>query len=418
MTRLQLASSLFVLGSALVGCDGCGDDAPPDGGTQAPYRDGWKTEHEGDFIATELNADDEVIPLITDVLIGNSLGSQDNFVNRGDVIVEFNGEDDKIKIELRRFTFAASEEEADGIFDRLELWAYSASTGTPKKPADMDEADRCGGEDEDGDAYPWQDGCAIYVYYDGQSQLARAGADIRVTLPSNYLEAVTISTADNVQEDSYPNRGNVCVDGVRGTVDIELQNGLAFVSVVSDPAHPENPYPTCPEALIADCENFEDPMTMMPAPWASACGCINQGFDPGKVEVVSLEPSSANITVDVPSSLWTSFRAENAGENILNEKNCPATIGEIGSVVYDDAGDDPLKPWLRSGIANKPSEEAPSGGFRVNLKSNGCESVAEVEEPKDWNADIVDPDADLRGNIEICLGCLADQDCEDLLPGN
>lgn len=415
MTRLQFASALVVLGSALVGCEG----PPPDGGSQAPYRDGWKTEHEGEFIATELNADDEVIPIITDILIGNTLGSQGNFVNRGDVIVEFNGEPDTIKVELRRFTFAASEEEADVIFDKLELWSYSASTTSPKKPADMDEADRCGGEDDDGDAYPWQEGCAIYVYYNGQDQLKRAGADIRVTLPSNYLEGVTISTADNVEEDSYPNRGNVCVDGVRGGADIELQNGLVFVSVENDPDHPENPYPTCPEDLVVDCENFVDLMTDVPTPWAPKCGCINgSNYDPGQIQVASLEPSSANITVDVPSALWTSFRAENAGTNELNGKNCPATIGDIGSIVYEDAGDDPLKPWLRSGIANKPSEEAPSGGFRLDLKSNGCEAVAGIEEPKDWDANIVDPPAELRGNIEICAGCLADQSCEDLLPGN
>jgi hypothetical protein len=414
MTRLHLVSAL-ILGTLLTACV---DPAPPDGGTQAPFREGWKTEHEGDFIATEPDEDGNLIPLITDILIGNALGSQDNFVNRGDVIVEFNGDPDTIKIELRRFTFAASEDEADEIFDKLELWSYSASTSSPKKPSDMEEADRCAGEDDDGDPYPWQEGCAIYVYYNGQSQLARAGADIRVTLPSDYLEGVSISTADNVIEDSYPNRGNVCVDGARGTVDVELQNGLVFVSVESDPDHPENPYPTCPEELNADCENFVDLMTDLPAPWSADCGCINQGYDPGKVEVASLEPSSADITVDVPASLWTSFRAENAGNNELNGKNCPAVIGEIGTVVYDDAGDDPNKPWLRSGIANKPSEEAPSGGFRVDLKSNGCEAVAEVEEPKDWDAEVIDPDADLRGNIEICNGCIRDESCEDLLPGN
>jgi hypothetical protein len=416
MTRLHLASALVVFGTLLTACGTGGPDDPAS--DQQPFRDGWKTEHEGEFIATELDEDGNRVPLITDILVGNALGSQDNFVNRGDVIVEFNGEADTIKIEMRRFTFAGSEEEADDIFDKLELWAYNASTTSPKKPSDMDEADRCGGEDDDGDAYPWQEGCAIYVYYNGQSQLARAGADIRVTLPSDYLEGVSISTADNSQEDTYPNRGNVCISGMRGTADVELQNGLVFASIESDPNHPENPYPTCPEVLIEDCENFMDTMTMEAAPWAPDCGCINQGFDPGKIEVASLEPSSADITVDVPTSLWTSFRAENAGNNELNGKNCPATIGEIGTIEYDDAGDDPNKPWLRSGIANKPSEQAPAGGFRVDLKSNGCEFVEAVEEPKDWNPDDLDPEQDLRGNIEICNGCLRDESCEDLLPGN
>jgi hypothetical protein len=414
MTRLHLVSSALVLGTLL---PACGDTDPPGGSNQQPFRDQWRTEHEGEFIATELDEDDNVIPLIANIYVGNSLGSADNFVNRGDVIVEFNGDPDTIKIEFRRFTFAATEAEADEVFDKLELWAFNASLNTPKQPDDMDEEDRCGGEDDDGDAYPWQDGCGIYVYYNGLSQLARAGADIRVTLPSDYLQGVSIATSDNVQEDSYPNRGNVCIDGARGAVDVELQNGLVFVSVESDPDHPQSPYPTCPEDLVIDCENFDDPDTEGPDPWSNNCGCINQNFDPGGVEVASLEPSSANITVDLPGGLWTSFRAENAGENQIDGKNCPSTIGDLGAVEYEDGGNDENKPWLRSGFANKPAT-APAGGFRVDLKSSGCESVAGVEEPKEWDASVDDPEAEVRGNIEICAGCIRDESCEDLLPGN
>lgn len=406
MTRASIATISTVFSGLLAACGG--DTEPQQGDSQAPFRDDWKEEHEGAFDLL----DDEGNPAITAVFIGNALGSNDNFVNRGDVIVEFDEDvDDRIKIELRRFTFATSEDEAADIFDKLELWAYNANTGSPKRPEDMEEDARCGGENDDGDAYPWQDGCAIYIYYEGQTQLARAGADIRVTLPAAYRQEISISTADNVEEDSYPNRGNVCVSNLNGTADIELQNGLAFVSVVSETA-----YPTCPDELIADCENFDDPMTEGPDAWSKDCGCIAQNYNPGNVTVSSLTPSSADITVDVPADLWTNFRAENAGQNSLSDKNCPATLGDLGSIEFEDGGDDPNKPWLRAGIANRPPA-APAGGFRLDLKSNGCEAVAAIEEPKEWDADIVDPDAELRGNIELCVGCIADTPCEDLLPG-
>lgn len=406
MTRVHLATLLALCG-LLPACNG--DNKPSQDSTQTPFRDKWRTEHEGEF--SLLDADGNVA--IGAITIGNSLGSKDNFVNRGDVTVNFDDSfTDKIKIEFRRFTYAESEEAAGEVYDKLQLWAFNSSIGSPKKPDEMDEADRCGGEDDNGDAYPWQDGCAIYVYYDGQTQLQRAGVDIRVTLPGAYRQKVSIATADNVIEDSYPNRGNVCVNRLNGSVDVELQNGLTFVSVVSDSA-----YPSCPPAGVDACENWDDPDTDGPDPWAKECDCINGSkYDPGSVKVESLEPSSANITVDVPASLWTSFRAENAGENSVSGKNCPSTIGAIGDVAYDDGGDDPNKPWLRAGIANKPAA-APAGGFRLDLKSNGCESVAEVESPKDWDAEITDPEAELRGKIEVCSGCLANKGCEDLLPG-
>ncbi|MBL8945237.1 MAG: hypothetical protein JNK45_18875 [Myxococcales bacterium] len=405
MTRVHLATFALALSGLLPACDG--GSKPSENSNQSPFRDKWRTEHEGAFeFVDEMGA-----PTISSIIVGNSLGSNDNFVNRGDVILKFDGEPNTIKIEFRRFTFAESEEAAGEVYDKLQLWAFNSSTGTPKKPDEMDEEDRCGGENDNGDPYPWQEGCAVYVYYDGQSQLQRAGADIRVTLPADYRESVDVATSDNVIEDSYPNRGNVCVEGLNGTVDIELQNGLAFVSVVAESA-----YPACPPASVEACENWDDPDTEGPDPWSKNCDCINLGYNPGNVKVESLEPSSANITVDVPADLWTSFRAENAGENSVSGKNCPSTIGAIGSVEYDQGGNDPNKPWLRSGIANKP-EAAPAGGFRLDLKSNGCESVAEVEAPKDWDAEITDPESELRGNIEVCAGCLAGKSCEDLLPG-
>lgn len=372
-----------------------------------PYRDEWRTVHLGPFAAL----DDEGDPAITDVLVGSALGYADNFVNRGDVIVQFDGPPDTIEIEFRRFTFAEDAADASEIFERLHLWAFNESVGSPKMPRDMDEAARCGGPSADDAPVPWQDGCAIYVYYDGQAQLARAGADIRVTLPSDYRQRVSISTSDNVVEDSYPNHGNVCVSGLVGELDVELQSGVAYVTVAADTA-----YPGCPAELVADCEAFDDPSTPGPDAWSKDCGCIAQGYNPGIVTVAALEPSSTDIVVDVPASLWTSFRAENAGANLLGGKHCTATVDDFDDVAFDEGTDDPNKPWLRGGIANRPPA-APAGGFRVDLRSSGCEAVGAVEEPSAWADDVDDPPPQLRGNLEICAGCLAAQTCETLLPG-
>ncbi len=404
MTRVYLASSVLAFSTLLAAC---GDDGGPQTVESKPFRDRWRTEHEGEFLV----ADAAGIPLISNITIGNALGSDGNFVNRGDVIVEFNGDPNTIKVELRRFTSADNEDAAADDFEKLSLWAYNANTNSPRRPADMEENARCSGEDESGDAYAWQQGCAIYLYYDGQTQLGRAGADIRVTLPPDYRQSIAISTADDVREDSYPNRGNVCVNGLDGAADIELQNGLVFVSVVSASA-----YPACPADLVDDCENFDDPETDGPDAWSSDCGCINLGYDPGSVQVESLSPSAADIVVDLPQDLWTSFRAENTGTNSLQGTFCPATIGDIGDVEFTDGGNDSAQPWRRQGSANQPPA-APVGGFRLDLKSNGCEAVGAVESPADWDPAVVDPDAEIRGEIELCSGCLGGMSCEDLLPG-
>lgn len=421
MLRRRIAVSALAVLPTVLGCPadggstseggadtgGTDGDLPGDHDGTAPYRDEWRVVHEGPFVELDEAGD----PLIRSLIVGNTLGYDDNFVNRGDVIVQFDGEPGTIRVEFRRFTFAASQADAQAVYERMALWAYNSSTGSPKRPVDMDEADRCDGVDAGGAPRAWKDGCAVYLYYDGQAQLVRAGADIRVTLPPEYRGALALATSDNVAEDAYPNRGNVCVDGLPGAVDIELQNGLAFVSVAAT-----SPYPSCPEELVAECEAYDDPSTDGPDAWAADCPCINLGYNPGLVKVASLEPSSADITVDVPSGLWTSFRAENAGENTLQGKHCAAAIEGLASVEFSAGMSDPNKPWLRGGVANQPAA-APAGGFRVDLKSSGCEAVGAVESPGEWDPEVVDPEPTLRGTIEICEGCLVGTRCDALLPG-
>lgn len=415
MQRARLASAFSpsVLLALVAVMTACGNDAPPAGGGSEPIRDKWRVVHEGPF---QVLKDDGLEPNISDLQIGNALGYNDNFVNRGDVIVEFTGAPDTIKIEFRKFTFAEGDTDAEDDFDKLSLWAYNASTGSPKKPADMDDEARCGGEDEDGDPLPWLDGCAIYVYYDGQNQLQRAGADIRVTLPANYRQDIAIETADDVTEDAYPNRGNICVSNLNATLDAKLQSGLAFVTLAGD----VTPSPKCAQGapdLLEDCLSFMDPDTMEPAPWSNDCGCIGADYELGRVKIDSLEPSSADITVDATlASLWTAFRAENTGQNELGGKFCPSTVEGLTNIEYSQ--NDANQPWRLVGIANYPSPKAPNGaGFSLQLTSNGCEPVAAVESPDKWDANVTDPESKVRGNVTVCAGCLAGQSCDDLLPG-
>ena len=410
MQRVRLASVFAPLLCLLAAA--CGDNTPTNGGGTEPFRDKWRVVHEGPFQLL----DDMGNPNIGTLYIGNALGYNDNFVNRGDVIVDFSGTSEEIKIEFRKFSFSSGETDAADDFDKLSLWAYASSIGTPKKPADMDDADRCSGEDKQGNPLAWKEGCAIYVYYDGLSQLKRSGADIRVTLPAAYREDISISTADNVEEDTYPNRGNICVSNLNASVTAELQSGLAFVSLAPD----ATPSPKCNSLLpdlYMDCINYVDPDTMQPEPWAQACGCINQGIPFGTVKIDSLKPSSANMTVDVGNAaLWTAFHAENAGMNSLASKNCPSTIDGLNNLTY--TVNDPNAPWRVIGESNHPSDKAPAGaGFSLQLTSNGCEPVSAVESPGDWDPDVTDPPSDIRGNVEVCAGCLAGKSCDDLLPG-
>ena len=84
------------------------------------------------------------------------------------------------RIELRRFTFASSQADAQKVYDKLGLWTYDTEVGTPKRPEEMD-------ADADCTQDTWRDNCAIYVYYEGIFQLERSGADPAII--DQYAEA-------------------------------------------------------------------------------------------------------------------------------------------------------------------------------------------------------------------------------------
>lgn len=395
------------------GCDGGGGpelDIGGDGPTSArsqPFRDDWRVIHEGRFQIADESGD----PTITRLTIGKGLGYNDNFINRGDVIVQFDGPPDTIKVELRRFTFARDQADADEDYAKLQLWAYNAKIGAPDRPEDMDDDTRCGGAGEDGLPDPWLDDCGVFVYYEGLNQLQRSGADIRITLPPDYRQQLEISTGDAVAEDSYPNRGNVCVTGLDATLDVDIGSGLAFVQLASG----TTPSPACPADLRADCEGFDDPATEGPDAWAAECGCFAQGYALGHVNIISRAPSPSTMTVDVPQPLWAFVNANNTGGNELAGKHCTATLAGLGPLEGDPHDD--ARPWEQSGVVNRPPR-APVTGFGVTLESNGCDPVAAIESPEEWLGPDDEPVGELRGDLTVCAGCLAAKTCDELLPGN
>jgi hypothetical protein len=404
----RVLTSLYVLSSAAL-LAACGDDNNPQAVMQEPIRDEWRTEHEGDIDLIDEDAD-PAVPRINDITIGTPDPFGDNFLNRGDVIVDFTGEEGTIKIELRRFTFANSEAEAEeDIFPKIELWAYNASIGTPKKPSDMEDDEDCTDDAED-----WLDGCGIYVYYDGQEQLQRAGADIRVTLPPDYRQNIDILATDNLIEDSYPNHGDVCINGLNASADVTLESGIALVKMAGD----VTPAPGCSAVGVNDCTNVEDDTTKaaMDGLWSSECLCAKD-LQMGSLTVEAEKPYSANITVDTPIDLWTSVTAENEAGG--GDETCPVDVMDNygDRFVPDEATFDENEPWRLIGDANKPSEAAiAGGGFAFKLTSAECNPVAAVENPRDWVAD-GDPEAETRGFIEVCSGCLSDDPCDEL-PGS
>ncbi len=312
---------------------------------------------------------------------------EDNFVNRGDIEVFFNGPEDKITVQMRKFTFAPDEATAQANWDRLIPWAYSGSV-VPPGPDIID--DDC--------SLAFRDGCEIRVWYDGLTQPVRDGADIRVILPPSYMGNLDIITEDNVEEDQYPDRGDVTVSGLRGTADIELDSGNVQIDLAADVLEA----PACGAEAVKACEDYVDPETMEPAPWALQCGCT----DFGKVRVESRGERAANVTVDMPGDLWATARMENAQPGLTKDSDplCTA-IAECGGI--DDCEDlnfDPAFPWKRDVEFNDPGDTAVEGvGYGFDLTSEACQNVAFASEPDDWGSE---PDVETRGNLKICSGCL------------
>jgi len=390
---------------ALAACAGGGggggcNNEPPGTSLRTPFRDGWEPVADQEFKHTTADG-----PQIFDLTIGGR-EDNDNFANRGDVIVNFDGPTDRILIEMRRFTFNTNDDTAQADFDDLSLWAYTSSPG---RPQDQDPADDC-------ITSGWQNACEVRVYFDGQAQLKRSGADFRVTLPADYRYKVNVITQDNVEEEDYLNRGNVCMSNLFGTASIEVESGKVWASL----AREVTPAPKCSAEQIDKCENWtqEDDMgNEVPAAWAPECDCIAVGGGEfGRLEAKSREETAADITVDMPAGLWASVKAENTGTGQeASGEHCDAAI-EVANFAPNDTGND--SPWEAFGNVNYPGEPAIAGaGFSVVASSKSCEPVAFTENPDDFEGvgKGEDQASEERGNVRVCTDCIT-QSCDDLIP--
>lgn len=401
---MKRSLSAFALGltalTMTLSCNekGNGDDGNT-GGQLAPYRDEWRVEAEVPF--PYLSGDGTV--QIASVRIGGRV-YQDNFANRGDVIVEFEEGRDTIKIEMRRFTMAGSRAAAEEDWEALSLWVYNANQTSPKKPEEMDPERQCVG-----DGGVWQDDCAIRVYYDGQSQLARAGADFRVTLPAAYRHTIRIATEDADDDDDYINRGTVCVNNLRGSAEIELENGVASVIMADD----IQAIPICTEAQVEACETYEHEGAS--APWHPDCPCIFDTMSAwGSVRVESRDAAAANITIDAPEHLWMNITARNDGPNqSAATSHCNANI-ELADFIIEDK---PF-PWSVRGTTPPPSPSA-SGGYGTIAVSKDCSPVVYTPSPDDYvgRGNGHEQEVEDRGDLRICTNCIRAQSCDQLTDG-
>jgi len=385
----------IVAAGFLAGCGKDGDDDYMGGKTQKPFRDDWQVEVDAAF---PYIVDDAIN--IGSIGIGG-LTSNDNFANRGDVIVMVNGEEDRIKVEMRRFTWRDKDEDAQSDFDATELLAYTGSL----KPADeVADENKCGRrmEDDPDQFYDWQDACNIRLYYRGQIQPSRLGADFRVTLPSNYRGSIFITTDDNDENEDYLNRGDICVENLNGNLDAELESGIAYVLLDRD----VTPGPTCSADAIQNCEEWPE------GAWGSECAC--QTFGSAKVE----STGASTITIDAPDHLWSTFSLDNQGSAQTADEHCNATINLEGAVIEDSDME-----WKQNGEANHPSDAAPFGaGFSLRAVSAECSIVLYTDNPEDYvglekGLTAEDQDSEERGHLELCNDCAAGKTCDELLTG-
>jgi hypothetical protein len=322
---------------------------------------------------------------VSTVVIGGT-DVEDNFINRGDVEVFFNGPEGKVTVQLRRFTFAPDEATAQENWDRLLAWNYSGSVVPPS-----DEI----AEDDCTDAF--RDGCQVRVWYNGQTQPVRDGADIRVIMPASYAGRIEITTEDNIAEDQYPDRGDVRVKGLRGSAQVELDSGNVEVKLADDILEA----PPCGAEAVMTCENFEDD-EMNPIPWDTGCGCTEFG----QVKVDSRNERAANVTIDMPGDLWATANMENAqpGMTTSSDPLCEAIVECDGIGDCNDLRKD--FPWKRQTEFNDPPGDAAieGAGYGFPITSAACQDVTYVDGPDDWGSS--EPATEKRGDLTICHGCV------------
>ena len=316
-------------------------------GEPQPRRDEWRLELYAPFDAEA----------VTRISIGGR-EEADNFANRGDVVVRFDGEPGRILVEMRRFDFTR---DPDSAFERLELWTHRLDDGLwpPQDPSDGVCAER------------WDLDCGVRVHYDGQTQAAASGADLRVTLPPEFDGHVQVVTED-ADTEAYVNRADVCMLGLRGTADVVLGSGRAWLSLARD----VHLVPGCNEEDEVACETADPP-------WQWDCPCLEpQGFG-----AASVWGARTDLMVSVPAGLWTLEYAD-------NEWPCERSVERAPE--------------------NAPAGAPAAGGYMVQAMSEECGLVEHFDSPADWR-DSEQPESEQRGHVEICRDCLFGARCDELI---
>lgn len=392
-TRRAGARRLVAALVVSTGLGACGDDPPV--ADERPFREGWTPEATIPFVHT---GDDGEL-LIAKVSIGGPAGP-DNFANRGDVVVLFDAEPDTMRVELRRFTMASTDPSAQEQLGLLGLWAYEGSLLLPEHKAA-----------EDGCLDGWRSECQLRVFADALSQREVSGADLRVHLPPDYRGVVQVQTEDDSALSDYLNRGDVCIDGLPGSAEVQLHSGRAWVRVADE----VTPTPTCPAADVAACEAFTMPDAEgrpVPVPWAPECPCLAEGHGYGRVTVDSRNQDVTDITVDVPPGLWGALSLQNRLHQAL-VRDCTATVTLPGEALELDPPDNEAEA---DGLMNFPGVPAlRGGGYRLTLESGTCGPVAFAEGPEDFAAAGDEPPVERRGDLEVCSGCI-ERGCDALVP--
>lgn len=367
MIKRSLPPFLLLACSALL-FTGCSDDGTGIGEGNQPYVDSWETVLDGPAAAIEF------------LSIGDRQTS-DNFANRGDIEVNYVEGTDKITVEMQRFTIAKSQDIADENFAKLEPWRYNISA--PEAPAPDMDPEACFAEE--------QTGCYVRVYYDGQIQPIRDGANFRVTLPVGWEGDLELVTEDNINEgiETYPDRSDVSVMGLNGNLAVDLDSGNVQVKVDPNIDH----YAGCSGSADCEAANF-DPMS---------CGCT----EPTNIDISNNTGQASNITVDVSdASNWYTAKLVNEGMfSSSDDFVCNATID---CAPFADCGIDPdyanLDHEERAEI-NYPGEPAiAGGGIRVTLASDDCDNILYVNDENDYDSENLPEEK--RGELLMCVGCL------------
>ena len=194
-------------------------EPPPDPpGAAEPRFDDWQTVANYYF-------DPSAVSVLNVGSEGTS-GQDVNFKNQGKIEVFYTLDDPRIVVQMRRFTFAANEDEYNEDMDSTQAHMYAEAS--PSAPEDSDPEANCLGPDG------WLNSCYIRMYYVGLSQKARVGADFRVFLPKGWEGDLNVVTNDytSLESETFPRHGDVTVYGAAGDVSVTTDQGA--ITVVMD----------------------------------------------------------------------------------------------------------------------------------------------------------------------------------------